>query len=260
MASSDCKNILDLIPLYIDNMLSEEETDTVCKHLAHCESCKNDFEFMKSLMNSTKNLPEIDVPADFHKKLISRVRTKNKKSYLKLKRIGAFAAAAAVIALSLVTLSDIGINKKSENPDAYIKQNSNISDSPMSLTATDKSDEQSDFKKADVSTVKASAPIVTEQKKNSVNIDEKSSFSTETDMNIHTAVSLDDENVFKTATITLTDENKSFATEILSAYEKDEIGYVVADIDDVLDKLSELEIKISIEQNGEMTKNYIIIK
>ena len=49
MAKSECTNILNLIPLYIDNMLSDEENDIVCEHIKECASCRGEYEFLKSI-------------------------------------------------------------------------------------------------------------------------------------------------------------------------------------------------------------------
>ena len=72
MAKSDCENILNLIPLYIDNMLSKEESDIVCRHIEECASCKEEYEFLKSIMGT--ELPGIEVPDDFHDRLMANVR------------------------------------------------------------------------------------------------------------------------------------------------------------------------------------------
>ena len=78
MAKSECTNILNLIPLYIDNMLSDEENDIVCEHIKECASCRGEYEFLKSIMAGAESLPEIEVPKDFHETLMNKVRAKAK--------------------------------------------------------------------------------------------------------------------------------------------------------------------------------------
>ncbi len=252
MASSDCKNVLNLIPLYIDNLLSEEETDIVSRHLATCKSCKAEFEFMKSVMKTAKDLPKIDVPADFHNKLMSKVRTQKLKRNVTLKHINAFVAAAAVVVLSVLAVSDFHIYKNSENPDQYIK--SGVSDSPVSFTspkATDNKDRS----------LKQSEEISSEpaEKKTNEATDKTVGPVTEQQNPIPATVSLDEED-FMVATIILNDENRSDALEILSAFEKDETGYIVEHIDFITQKLSEAGIEVTITTNTESAKNYIIVK
>ena len=40
MANQECEKIRKLLPLYIDNMLSDKECDEVLKHLDKCPDCK----------------------------------------------------------------------------------------------------------------------------------------------------------------------------------------------------------------------------
>ena len=44
----DCATIKDLMPLYVDDVLSRESKALVSGHLATCESCKNEFVKMQS--------------------------------------------------------------------------------------------------------------------------------------------------------------------------------------------------------------------
>ena len=258
MANSDCKNILNLIPLYIDNMLSEEENDIVGRHICSCENCKKEFEFMSSLLKNTKDLPEIQVPPEFHNRLMSQVQRKKAIRRILSKRAGAFVATAAIIALSIVAISDFHISENSAIPKKFIVPNSNISDSPVSLSAPDRKDNtapapenkgktnlnESPLESADVNVFgdKSGDTVIGEQE------------STDT-----AQFALHDEEVFKTVTIVLTESTKDAVLEILADCEKDQIGYIVDDINYVTDKLSELGIDISTEDN-DSTKNYIVVK
>lgn len=259
MANSDCKNILNLIPLYIDNMLSEEENDIVGRHICSCENCKKEFEFMSSLLKNTKVLPEIQVPPEFHNKLMSQVRRKKTIRRILSKRAGAFVAAAAIIALSIVAISDFHISENSTNPDKYIAPNSNISDSPVSLNAPDKEDNTAPVTKNKVKTDLNKSPIesadvnVFGDKSGEAPYSEQESTKT-------AQFSVHDEDVFKTVTIVLTESTKDTVLEILADCEKDQIGYIVDDINYVTDKLSQLGIEVKIEEDNNSTKNYIVVK
>ena len=44
----DCATIRDLLPLYVDDVLSKESKALVSGHLATCESCRNEFTNMQS--------------------------------------------------------------------------------------------------------------------------------------------------------------------------------------------------------------------
>lgn len=45
---NECKIVSDLLPLYIEDMVSEETSEFIKEHLEKCESCKSDLELFKS--------------------------------------------------------------------------------------------------------------------------------------------------------------------------------------------------------------------
>lgn len=70
----ECAIIRDLLPLYVDDVLSKESSALVTEHLATCESCKNEFINMQS---EIKKLPldngaKIDVLKAMKKKIFKQ--------------------------------------------------------------------------------------------------------------------------------------------------------------------------------------------
>ena len=45
---NECNIIRDLLPLYVEDMVSEETTQFVKEHLTECKNCKEYYETMKS--------------------------------------------------------------------------------------------------------------------------------------------------------------------------------------------------------------------
>ena len=43
MENTDCEKILNLIPLYVDDMLTESEKEEVVRHLKVCANCKKEY-------------------------------------------------------------------------------------------------------------------------------------------------------------------------------------------------------------------------
>lgn len=254
MATSDCKNILNLIPLYLDNMLSEEENDVVRQHLTLCEDCKKEFEFIKSLSKTTKKLPEIDVPVDFHKKLMTKVCARKTKHYLKLKRISTLSAAAAIIVLSVVAVSNFDVLPNTSTTDQYAVPKADNEDSPITLTAPENNKKSVLTEKAHSATVNENAEIIADSDNKNENQSEQN------DIDVPVTLSLDEESKFKTATIILTDENKEAVLSVLSDLKKDETGYIVDDIDSILKQLSKLSVEVLSVLNTENAQNYIILK
>lgn len=87
-----CPVIRDLLPLYLDEVLSPESTDAVEQHLAECESCRQYCEQMRSGEIKAKALP------DEHRTVESLKRIKAKLS----RRTRRIIAASLVGALLLV--------------------------------------------------------------------------------------------------------------------------------------------------------------
>lgn len=66
---NECKIVQDLIPLYIDDLLSEESAETVRSHAESCEECK------KMLERCREPLPEAEKPdAQAYKKSLRKDR------------------------------------------------------------------------------------------------------------------------------------------------------------------------------------------
>ena len=57
MSEVTCNTIKDILPLYVDGVVSDDTRNMVAKHLEHCEECKKKYE-----ANSTSD-PSIDFTA-----------------------------------------------------------------------------------------------------------------------------------------------------------------------------------------------------
>ncbi len=124
MIKSDCENIQNLIPLYIDNMLSENERDILLEHIANCKACKEELILMQTMVSKIAELPEIPVSPTFHRKLMERVRKEKVGGYTRYTRgwksAASFVAAAAVVALSVVSFLSLDKDGGNQNPDVYL--------------------------------------------------------------------------------------------------------------------------------------------
>jgi predicted anti-sigma-YlaC factor YlaD len=50
----DCATIRDLLPLYVDDVVSKESRALISGHIAGCEECKKEYEKMRNGMESLK--------------------------------------------------------------------------------------------------------------------------------------------------------------------------------------------------------------
>lgn len=88
---TNCDIIQDLLPLYCDNVCSEESKQTIEEHIQECEQCRNDLlQMQKEIKGETPHINEQKV-------------TKVAKTALKKKKTIAFVAGCLVVLL-LVSL------------------------------------------------------------------------------------------------------------------------------------------------------------
>ena len=96
-----CPIIRDLLPLYLDEVLSPESTDAVEQHLAECESCRAYCEKMRSGEIKAAALP------DEHRTVESLKRIKAKLNRRTVRIISASLVAALVIIGSYYVLFNV---------------------------------------------------------------------------------------------------------------------------------------------------------
>ena len=260
MAKSDCENILNLIPLYIDNMLSKEESDIVCRHIEECASCKEEYEFLKSIMGT--ELPEIEVPDGFHDRLMANVRktipSPKKRVYLN-RRIISGVAAAAVIALSVVSYLNLGNEDISQNPDDYvapIETQKPISEEPGKTQQSEQWETHiAPERNVQPKLVDEPMPATEDVDTGIVNSEENVGEDTPI-----TAFCLREE--YCLTFVTVDESEIDNALKILENCEKDEIGYIAGEEkENLLLKLSELSgYSVRIKTDNDIQNDYIIIE
>ena len=118
-----CSDVRLLLSLYIDDMLPDEEMTMVREHLESCDSCRDEYALLKGIMEQTKELPELEVSADFaallHDKIMAEAERKKARAeekeetqvhpmFVPKRRIyPAFLATAAAIVISVFALSNL---------------------------------------------------------------------------------------------------------------------------------------------------------
>ena len=70
----ECATIRDLLPLYVDDCLSEESNALISGHLAACESCRNEFHNMQSEIKKLQpdNSEKVDLLKGIKKKIFKQ--------------------------------------------------------------------------------------------------------------------------------------------------------------------------------------------
>ena len=107
----DCNRAEELIPLYIDNELYEEERSSLEEHLLSCESCKTCYEEIRSIAVTLYSIEDDELPEGFHKEFMNKLddKTKPTPKLWNYKAISMAAACAAVVLIAVSALS-VGIS------------------------------------------------------------------------------------------------------------------------------------------------------
>src|SRR5258708_30967150 len=69
----DCKKIHPLLSFYIEGKLTPAERNQVDKHLGACETARAGLEHVRHLLEGLRSLPEPEVPADLHGKIMAKL-------------------------------------------------------------------------------------------------------------------------------------------------------------------------------------------
>jgi hypothetical protein len=98
MKRIDCKRIEEILPLYLEGSLSEEEAREVEKHLASCKRCYTSYEEWRRCFSALQNVPRLQAPSHIW------VRVKQELSQRRERTISWLPAFATLLGVSLVIL------------------------------------------------------------------------------------------------------------------------------------------------------------
>ena len=100
---NECSVVRDILPLYLENMVSEETAESVKEHLENCPDCAAEFEAMRS-GKTVEKIGE-EVQSDLEAEVLRSIKNIRKKFRKKVLRVGGIIAAilaAILIAGSLL--------------------------------------------------------------------------------------------------------------------------------------------------------------
>lgn len=92
----DCNIILDLFPLSIENMVSEETQQVIQQHLLECESCRRAYEDMTR---------ELDITANKKIKKKNMRHKYRKKNLVRIWILGYLLVLALIMAFCVIDMS-----------------------------------------------------------------------------------------------------------------------------------------------------------
>ena len=102
-----CNMVNDMLPLYVDNVLSEESKTAVIEHLAKCKKCQQTAKDMNAELGSSSTIADID------NSLFKQVQRKFRKKYFTwVARIIVLFLAVWIAANSYIALHYSPVNPK----------------------------------------------------------------------------------------------------------------------------------------------------
>lgn len=107
-----CGIVQDLLPLYCDNVCSEDTRQAVEEHLLSCTDCRKRLEHMEEQSEPVKSLPSEDAKI--------RVLRGTKKRFSRQRRRAILTAVAVMAVLSLVLIGAADVERPVEYKDGLI--------------------------------------------------------------------------------------------------------------------------------------------
>lgn len=129
-----CEKVKEMLSLYIDNELCDSEKNAIKTHLETCDECKGEYEFLHSIVSAANTMPMLSVSADLHAKIMQEATNQpvKKPARRSIWRItSAFAAAAAVVAISVISFGSLpGHPELTETPETVIQTPAQVEQTP----------------------------------------------------------------------------------------------------------------------------------
>ena len=97
---NECNVVRDILPLFLENMVSDETAEAIKEHLDGCPECAAELEGLKTGKKVEKISPEA---SDFEAEVLKSIKNIRRKLRKKVLRVGS--VIAAVIASVLITVS-----------------------------------------------------------------------------------------------------------------------------------------------------------
>ena len=73
MKSRNCEQIQAQLLDYIEREMSSDDRERVSEHLAQCHNCNMEYEGLRAMLNTTRNLPIDDPGEEFWRQLPQKV-------------------------------------------------------------------------------------------------------------------------------------------------------------------------------------------
>jgi predicted anti-sigma-YlaC factor YlaD len=131
-----CLNLEQLYS-YVEGELSDSEKKNFEAHLESCPKCRDAVEERRLLIRAVETLPQLEVPADFAHKVMSRIAPARVKIFGWLGAAAAFLATSAIMVTAVALLTGRSLSPLVLGMSRFLWQN--INDMAFSLAKITKS-------------------------------------------------------------------------------------------------------------------------
>lgn len=76
MKNRNCSIVCDILPLYVENVISDDTRQFIDEHLSECAECKKELELLKTNLPLETNTKETDSPASVMKRIGASIKKK----------------------------------------------------------------------------------------------------------------------------------------------------------------------------------------
>lgn len=145
-----CKEVNELMSLYIDGLLDDEKTREFEEHINNCRACRSELDEMLAVVRMCNDVEEVKVPDDFKSKLHSKLTAvkeeesnKKKSFYVKYRKLIKVCTSAAV--LLIVAFAARGLFNEIIVTDKVAREDSAMEKSSVERSGEEASDQADDF-------------------------------------------------------------------------------------------------------------------
>jgi predicted anti-sigma-YlaC factor YlaD len=78
----ECKGFKEQLSLYIDGMLTQQESVLLEEHIKICENCREDLSMLRQVVDSCKGLAEKEPPEYLYPMIVSSLRRSRKRTWI----------------------------------------------------------------------------------------------------------------------------------------------------------------------------------
>lgn len=70
----DCAKVIEKLSAYVDGLLDEQTLELVEKHIGSCDACAHELEFLRTLVQTAREIEQVHPPVELRKRILDAVK------------------------------------------------------------------------------------------------------------------------------------------------------------------------------------------